>query len=210
MFVYIVASGETRLCTCSSGDLCNKGSKTEYMTPAMTSRGVLSTPNPLTVGGWTPYPLMLGGWIQPLIQTFLPKTGFQDIFLISYDAQKAYCAKRSSLRCYSMAPTLFPNVLMALNSHRNCSTLSCWLWVGSTTQYASDQYSLLYWVEYTLPDNCMANLSSARKISSILFTPSSPWETMKKEDQGRLQWHTFWSFINVFPPSNEFGAENIT
>ena len=31
------ASGDTWLCTCSSGDLCNKSSKTEYMTIAMTS-----------------------------------------------------------------------------------------------------------------------------------------------------------------------------
>ena len=31
------ATGDTWLCTCSSGDLCNKSSKTEYMTTAMTS-----------------------------------------------------------------------------------------------------------------------------------------------------------------------------
>ena len=67
---------------------------------------------------------MLGGWNQQLIQTFLPETGFQDIFLISCDAQKAYCAKWSSLRCYSMMPTLSLNVLMALNSWWNSSTLS--------------------------------------------------------------------------------------
>ena len=43
---------------------------------------------------------------------------------MSNDAQKAYCAKRSSLRWYSsMVSTLSPNVLMALNSHRNVSTL---------------------------------------------------------------------------------------
>ena len=81
-------------------------------------------PNPLTVWGWTPNPLMLGGWIQPFIWTFLPKTGFQDIFLIhvSYDAQEAYYAKRSSLRCYSTVPTLSPDILM--NSHRNSATWS--------------------------------------------------------------------------------------
>ena len=99
------------------------------------------------------------------------------------------------------------------------SLMPLWLWiarhwasygVGSTTQYAPDQYCPRYWVEYTLPDNCMASLSSARKISSIFFTPSSPWETMKKEDKGRLQWHTCCSFIDVFPPSGEFSAENIT
>ena len=63
------------------------------------------TPYPLTVGCWIPYPLMLGGWDQPFICTFLPKTGLQDIFLISYDAKRAYFAKRSSLRCYSMVHT---------------------------------------------------------------------------------------------------------
>ena len=83
--------------------------------------------NPLTAGGWTPYPLMLGGLIQPFIRTFLPKTSFQDILLLSYDAQKAYCAKKSSLRCYSTVPTLFPDILMALNSHRNSATLSCYM-----------------------------------------------------------------------------------
>ena len=71
---------------------------------------------------WISYPLMLGGWNQPIIWTFLLKTGFQDILLMSYGAQKAYCAKRSSLGCYSMVHTLSPNVLMALNSHRNVST----------------------------------------------------------------------------------------
>ena len=70
-------------------------------------------PNPLTVGGWIPYPLMLGGWNEPIIWTFLPKTGFQDISMISFDAQKAYCAKTSSLRCHSMVPTLSPYVIMA-------------------------------------------------------------------------------------------------
>ena len=69
-------------------------------------------PNPLTVGGWNPYPLMLGGWNQPIIQIFRPKTAFQNIFLIFNNAQKASCAKRSSLRCYSMVRTLSPNVLM--------------------------------------------------------------------------------------------------
>ena len=153
-------------------------------------------PNPLTVGGWITTP-NVRGLKSANYSNISFKNWSSGHFSIYYDAQKAYCAKRSSLRCYSMVPTLFPNVLMALNSHRNCSTLSCWLWVGSTTQYASDRYNLLYWVEYTLPDNCMASLSSARKISSIFFTPSSPWETMKKEDKGRLQWHTCCSFINV-------------
>ena len=31
---------------------------------------------------------------------------------MSYDAQKAYCAKISSLRCYLMMPILSPNVLI--------------------------------------------------------------------------------------------------
>ena len=66
---------------------------------------------------------MLGGLNQPIIEIFVLKTGFQDIFLMSNDAQKAYCAKISSLRWYSMVPNLSPNVLMALNSHRNVSTL---------------------------------------------------------------------------------------
>ena len=35
------ASGDTWLCTCS-GDLCNKSSKTDYMTTAMTSAIVLN------------------------------------------------------------------------------------------------------------------------------------------------------------------------
>ena len=61
-------------------------------------------PNLLTVGGWDPYPLMLGGWDQPIICTFLSKTAYQNIFLISSDVKKAYCAKTSSLRCYSMVP----------------------------------------------------------------------------------------------------------
>ena len=43
---------------------------------------------------------------------------------MSYDAQKAYCAKRSSLRCYPMVPTLLPNVPMALNSQGHSLTLS--------------------------------------------------------------------------------------
>ena len=55
---------------------------------------------------------------------------------MSDDAQKAYCAKRSSLRCYSMVPSLSPNVLMALTSRGNSLTLSL-LMVGSTTQYTS-------------------------------------------------------------------------
>ena len=70
-------------------------------------------PNPLTVGGWIPYPLMLVGWNEPIIWTFLPKTGFQDISMISFDAQNAYCVKTSSLRCHSMVPTLYPYVIMA-------------------------------------------------------------------------------------------------
>ena len=36
------ATGDTWLCTCNSGDLCNKSSKTEYMTTAMTSVIVIS------------------------------------------------------------------------------------------------------------------------------------------------------------------------
>ena len=36
------ATGDTWLCTCSSGDLCNKSSKTDYMTTAMTSAIVLN------------------------------------------------------------------------------------------------------------------------------------------------------------------------
>ena len=61
---------------------------------------------PLIVGGWIPYPLMLGGWDQPIICSYLPETAFQDIFFISYDAKKSYCAKRSSLRCYTTVHTL--------------------------------------------------------------------------------------------------------
>ena len=73
------------------------------------------TEYPLTAGGWIPYPIMLRGWNQPIIWTFLQKTGFWDIICISYDAQKAYCAKRSSLRCYTMVPTLSPNVYRLWN-----------------------------------------------------------------------------------------------
>ena len=36
-----------------------------------------------------------------------------DIFLTFYDVQKAYCAKRCNLRCYSIVPTLSPNNPMA-------------------------------------------------------------------------------------------------
>ena len=59
---------------------------------ATSNRGVLSTHNPITDGDWN----------QPVIKTILPDTGFQDLFLISYDSQKAHCATRSCLRCNSI------------------------------------------------------------------------------------------------------------
>ena len=54
-------------------------STTNYWT-----RGVLSTPNPSTVGYWISYPLKSKGWNQPSNEAFLPKTAFWDMFLLPY------------------------------------------------------------------------------------------------------------------------------
>ena len=87
-------------------------------------------------------PQMLGCWNQPIISIFLLKTGFQDNFFISYDAQRLIVLKQAVWDTTLWCPP-YPICLKILElswTFLQWSSLIPRHWpcyrVGSTTQYA--------------------------------------------------------------------------